>query len=206
VKKLLALSILLVVVLLGASTASAQVVTPVSLTASSTFSTYDDVDLINDSGLVGGLHDEDFNNMWMADSGDLSPTVTFDLGSSYSITAAQIWQYNATTIDLSRGVNGFNILVSPDDITYTPITSANLAVSTGGAIPAQIVPFSATARYVRFVVTSNHGGGYTGLSEVKFETGAAAASGAIPTLSGWAMSLFCVILATSALSLIRSKS
>jgi hypothetical protein len=91
---------------------AAQVVTPVSVTASSTFFTYDDVDLINDSGLVGGLHDEDFNNMWLSDADDVTPTVTFDLGAAYDITAGQIWQYNSTANGLSRGVNGFDILVS----------------------------------------------------------------------------------------------
>jgi hypothetical protein len=193
-------------VVLAASPASAQVVTPVAVTVSSTFSTYDEANLIDDSGLVAGLHDEDFGNMWMSNTNDVTPTLTFDLGAVYAITAAQIWQYNATSIDLSRGVNGLNILASQDDVTYTPVTSASLTISPGGPIPAQIVSFAATARYVRFVVTSNHGSlSYTGLSEAKFETAAAPAADAIPTLSGWAMVLFSAIIASAAILLIHRK-
>lgn len=191
---------------LAAASASAQVVTPASVTVSSTFSTYDEANLIDDSGLVGGLHDEDFGNMWMSDTGDIRPTVTFDLGAVYNLTAAQIWQYNATSIDLSRGVNAFNILSSQDDVTYTPVTSASLTISPGGPIPAQIVSFAATARYVRFEVTSNHGSpDFAGLSEVKFETAGAPAPDAIPTLSGWAMLLFSAVIASAAILLIRGK-
>lgn len=191
---------------LAATSASAQVVTPVSVTVSSTFSTYDEANLIDDSGLAAGLHDEDFSNMWMSNTNDVTPTLTFDLGAVYDLTGAQIWQYNATSIDLSRGVNGFNILSSQDDVTYTPVTSASLTISPGGPIPAQIVSFAATARYVRFVVTSNHGSpNYTGLSEVKFETAAAPAADAIPTLSGWAMLLFSAVIASAAILLIRGR-
>jgi len=49
--------------------ASAQVLTPVAVTPSSTFETYDAVDLINDSGLSGGLHDVEYTNMWISDRG-----------------------------------------------------------------------------------------------------------------------------------------
>lgn len=205
-KKIFSVAVFGALAALAAASTSAQVVTPASVTVSSTFSTYDAANLIDDSGLIAGLHDEDFGNMWMSNTNDVTPTLTFDLGAVYDLTAARIWQYNATSIDLSRGVNGFNILSSQDDVTYTPVTSASLAVSPGGPVPAQIVSFAATARYVRFVVTSNHGSpNYTGLSEVKFETAAAPAADAIPTLSGWAMFLFSAVIASAAILLIHRK-
>ena len=199
IKRFLPFAAIAVITFAGSAPASAQVITPTSLVVSSTYFSYDDIDLINDSGLSAGLHDDNFENMWMSDSGDVTPTVTFDLGALYSVTSAQIWQYNATSIDLSRGVNGFGIYVSEDDVTYSFVTNANLAVSGGGAIAAQVVPFSADARYVRFEVTSNHGSpDYTGLSEVKFDTGPAAADAAAPATSLPATRLFGTIMASAA--------
>jgi len=145
---------------------SAQI-TPVGVTASSSFGEYVAVSLINNSGLTGGVHDDVWQNMWMGVGTDLTPWLVFDLGQEYDLTAIDVWQY-LSSIDLNRGVDGFSILVSDDGVTFTPAGSGNLAVGSGSTTTAQTVAFNATGRYVRFEVTSNHGGFYTGLSEVKF--------------------------------------
>lgn len=152
----------------------AAVTSPSSVVASSTFGSYQLIDLINQDGISGGLnggtHSNIFDTMWMSDRNDVTPTLTFNLGQVSDITTAHIWQYNASCCGLTRGVNGFDILYSLDNISYTPLSSANLTIATGGAISAQVVPMAVSAQYIRFQVTSNHGNAeFSGLSEVAFD-------------------------------------
>jgi hypothetical protein len=152
------------------SQSQAATITPVSVQASSTYFTYDKDNLINDSGLVGGLHDTTFSNMWLNNAEGAAGTLTFDLGSFYTLSSAAIWQYNATCCGLDRGVNGFDIYRSFNNIAFDLVGSFSLSQSPGGLIASQNVAFSTTGRYIRFVITSNHGDTeYTGLSEVKFD-------------------------------------
>jgi len=61
--------------------------------------------------------------MWMADELDLTPWLVFDLGSTYDLTSASIWQYNYGGIrSLDRGVNGLRTLVSTDGTNFTLAT------------------------------------------------------------------------------------
>jgi uncharacterized repeat protein (TIGR01451 family) len=156
-------------VLLVPVTGAAQAVTPVAVTVSSTFYSYDEAHLIDNSGLSGALHDTIYPNQWVADRDDTQPWLVFDLGNQCDLTSALIWQYSVDGVE-NRGVNGLDILLSTDGINFTLATSTNLAIATGGDLPAQTVTFAeATARYVRFEVTSNHGSAsFTGLAEVKF--------------------------------------
>ena len=157
-----------------AGVATATQITPLGVTASSTFITYNKDNLINDSGLTGGLHDTNFNNMWLNDAEGAGGKLTFNLGSQYSITSADIWQYNATCCGLDRGVENFNIFSSTDGVNFIFVTNAHLTESPGGLISAQTVSFNTTANYVMFDILSNYGNPYfTGLSEVKFNSGAA---------------------------------
>lgn len=198
----LALSVALAVCL-GTAGATAQELTPVSVTASTTFSTYNVDNLINGSGLSGGLHDENYLNMWMSD-GEVTPTLVFDLGANMALSGAEIWQYNAACCGFDRGVHGLDISVSGNGVTFTPAVSTTLTESAGGNIPAQVVSFSATGRYVKFSVTSNFGadGGYTGLSEVRFTGQQAPAAEAIPLLSTWGLlALAGALLAVALLAL-----
>lgn len=81
------------VVVTSASGAFATPIAIDSVTASSTFFTYDVGHLIDGSGLSGGLHDTDFNAMWMNDGGSTASLV-FDLGQTYSLNGTDIWNYN----------------------------------------------------------------------------------------------------------------
>lgn len=155
------------VVFLGSGVVYAQQITPVGITVSHTFGTYDPLHLIDDSGLVGGLHDDDWQNMWLAE--EVTPWLVFDLGDVYELSAADIWQYLYGGSS-DRDVQTFDIFISMDGATFTPVGSGSLNQATGATTPAQVVPFVATGQYVRFEVTANYGSlDYTGLSEVKFE-------------------------------------
>lgn len=186
------------VALIAPGVAHAQNITPVGVTASSTFTaSYQAEDLINDSGLSGGLHDVDFTNMWLSNERDVTPWLIFDLGAVYNLSSASIWQYNATCCGLERGIQGLRILLSTDGSAYTLVTTTTLAQSTGGNIPAQVVVVTGTARYVRFEATSNYGdAAYTGLSEVKFTGEEAALPDPIPAAGPWGIALLALVLAS----------
>jgi hypothetical protein len=162
-------------------------ITPVSVDASSTFHAYNKDNLINDSGLAGGLHDSLFQNMWLNDRGEgTAGTLTFDLGNTYDITSTDIWQYNLSSSPtvLARGAKGFDIFGSTDGFTFALIQSSLLAVSGGGSIAAQNIALFSTASHIRFDITSNYGAAFTGLSEVKFNGDVSAPpNGVIPESS-----------------------
>lgn len=163
----LVVSVCLGLTMLVSGAVSAQEITPVGITVSSTFGTYDPLHLIDDSGMAGGLHDDNWENMWLAP--EVTPWLVFDLGDVYDLSAADIWQYLYGGSS-DRDVQTFDILISMDGSTFTLITSGGLTQATGATTAVQVVPFVATGRYVRFEVTSNYGSSaYTGLSEVKFE-------------------------------------
>lgn len=189
--------LILLVSLFVSHQAFALVTSPNSVEASSTFHTYSLMSLINTDGLSGGLeaglHGESFPTMWMSTSSDRTPILTFDMGEMVNFLSAHIWQYNSVTNGLSRGVDGFNILYSSDGVDFTSLGSANLTVSPGGSIPAQIVPLVATARFIRFEITSNHGNSYTGLSEVAFDIQSTPAA-PIPTNSQWALIMLSMLI------------
>jgi hypothetical protein len=146
----------------------ADIITPVGLEVSSTYCSYNKQDLINNSGLSGGLHGTDYRDMWMSGEWDTTPWLVFDLGNLCTITSTDIWQYNAD-FALNRGVNNFDILGSTDNISFSPITNANLAIGPGVSVPAQNIVFNTVAQYIKFDVLCNHGHTvFTGLSEVKF--------------------------------------
>jgi len=148
---------------------SAAVITPVSVTASSTYGSYEQDNLINDSGLsVLGQHDTNWEHMWLSHYSDTSVSLTFDLGDLYSLSSSNIWQYNVDWA-LDRGVQSFDILGSTDGVTFNFISNANLTMAKVGLITPQSINFTALAEFIRFDITSNYGDlAYTGLSEVKF--------------------------------------
>lgn len=156
-------------ILMMASVAQAAI-TPVGVTASSTLFTYNVNNLINDSGLNNGLHDGNYNNMWLDDNRTLGgdAVLTFDLGQNYQLGGSLVWQSNSD-FDYTRNTKDFDILTSLDGINFIKAGSYTLTQSTGGNIPAQTQLFNAEARYVRFDILTNYGSdGFTGLSEVKF--------------------------------------
>ena len=163
---------------------SAQAAISISnVTASSTFRTYNVVNLVNGSGLTGSLHNGEFENKWMSDA-EVTPTLTFDLGSVYALWNTVIWNYGGGCCGTERNVDSFAISFSTDDITYTPFGTFSLTNSTTDTFGADTISLTGNARYVRFNVLSNQGDVYTGLSEVQFNS---LVAGAVPESSTWAM-------------------
>ena len=179
--------------LVAASGAHAAFLTPVGATASSEFNGADPgtraVNTINGLGLSvnspAGTHDNnpDAETMWhsqvLASPADAANEfITFDLGAPYDLTGAYIWNFNQLSGDnnaTARGVQGFDLLTSPDNSTFATAISGGTLAQAGGsnAEPAQFVPFTAAAaRYVTIDVNSNFDGPFNnvvGLSEVRFQ-------------------------------------
>lgn len=155
-----------------AGTVLAGVITPVSVVASEEFpfwGQYRAVNVINGSGLNGGLHDGDFNNMWMTDLGTQAATLTFDLGAEHLLSGVNIWNYNVD-FGLDRGAREFVLSLSLDGSDYDQVLSSTLAQGTGTLLAAQSFAFSGIARYVRLDILNNYGDQWSavGLGEVNF--------------------------------------
>ena len=144
-----------------------------SLTASSTYSGWDVDNIINGAGLSGSppLHDEiTSDNAWMSDRNDTTGWLIFDFGSTYTVTTTDVWQYGHWNVH-PRGVKDFQILSSINGTDYTFVADATLQKVGAGATPNAAESFSLAtdARYIKFDIQSNWGGGtFTGLSEVQF--------------------------------------
>lgn len=156
---------------LSVAGAHAAPIAVADVTASDTFFTYNVDRLIDGSGLSGGLHNNNFENMWMSDYHDTPEgSLVFDLGAQYSLTETNIWQYNADCCGLGRGVDDFTISGSVDNIIYSFIGAFAMTQSPGGLISSQDFGLTGDFRYLRFDLLTNHGeGNYIGLSEVQFQ-------------------------------------
>ncbi|WP_443969661.1 PEPxxWA-CTERM sorting domain-containing protein [Sphingobium sp. CR28] len=192
--------------------AHAATIVPVSVSATSTFNNgfYTPANLINGSGLSGGLHDGFFGNMWMTeqDAVERLAKITFDLGSVFTMSSADIWQFNyadgvqipGVISTLDRGVKDFRILTSLDGVTFTEALVSTLARGTGASEAAQNFAFGGDARYVRIDILNNYSAGTiydtyaSGLSEVRFN-----GTGAVPEPATWAMMIAGFGLAGAAL-------
>ena len=153
--------------------AQAAIVTPVNAVASSSHFTVTAQSLIDNSGMAGDLHGGAWDTMWIKEGTwpvDTTATLTFDLGALHDISAALVWQYNSD-IDYTRGVKDFYVKTSTDGVQFSTVGDLRtLEQSKGGMIPAQLVSFSAQARFVQFDIRSNFDAQWpwVGLSEVKF--------------------------------------
>lgn len=179
----------------AAPTATAATITPVSAVASNTFPFWNDYkaeNLINGSGLSGGLHDANYYNMWMTDLSVDAATLVFDLGGVFDLTAIDVWNYNfgtpgfASTIE--RGAKAFKLSLSLDGTNYTQALSGEFSVAAGQPLAAERMNLSGTARYVQLELSGNHQSypetyGYApiGLSEVRFQ------GAAVPEPGAWAL-------------------
>ena len=195
-KKCLILS--LFIALAGAVPAYAAV-----MNADNAYSTCNYIDTtpentINGSGLdgIGNIEDQTHDNhvygqtMWL--TGDVigalgSPSgapvdpatqaVAYSFLADIELSGLYIWNYNQPGC-LTRGVNDFELLVSPDadpvTASWTSAGSYSLAIA-GGVMgePSQYLSLGTTLSGIRSVmidVTTNHGdAGWTGISEVRFD-------------------------------------
>lgn len=176
--------------------AMAQTITPVSVVASDTFSffgEYKSINLINGSGLSGGLHDANYPNMWMSNLGVNQATLTFDLGKAYNLTGTSIWNYNFGNpaefqSTILRSVKDFRLFASTDGVAFSQVLEARLNPGSGQPLASQDFAFGGVARYVRLDILNNYGQGTyaerdwnSGLSEVRFN------GTAVPEPASWAL-------------------
>ena len=142
-----------------------------SVTASSTYSGWDVDNIINGVGLNGSppLHDQiTSGNAWMSDRNDKTGWLIFDLGSTYTVTSTDVWQYGHWNVH-PRGVKDFHILSSINGTDYTSVTYLTLQEVSTTPNAAESFSLDTDARYIKFDIQSNWGGGtLTGLSEVQF--------------------------------------
>jgi len=168
---------MIMAMLLVAGVAGADLVAPVSATASSMqHEDFSALELINGNGLtepltVDSVIGADQSQCWLSDREQLTGTVDFDLGAVFTLDTAVVWQFNAGPEwwRVNRGVQTLDIYVSRDNTDWTRVvaeaTLAELdytgqALSLGGTV---------AARYVRLDILSNYGNdNYTGLGEVRF--------------------------------------
>ena len=162
--------------MLTAGSAGAAVITPAAITASNTFpffGEYKPENLINGSGLAGGVHDGVYTNMWMTDQTLQSATLLFDLGAVQKLEAINIWNYNTDFgmgYSLARGAKDFTVELSLDGVSFTEVLADTLDKGTGLPLPAESFALDGEARYVRLNLLNNYGDQWTavGLSEVNF--------------------------------------
>ncbi|MCA9270446.1 MAG: PEP-CTERM sorting domain-containing protein, partial [Planctomycetales bacterium] len=140
----------------------------------------DPADIVNGSGLVGGLHDVNPSNMWLSiGSGfggvDPNPFVIFDMGDVHTINSFNVWNYNEAGAFSTRGVNAVTVEYGNTPALGSTVSGiTNFAQATGAAGYAgenfnSFTPFD--ARFVKFDIDTNHGDASTfyGLSEVQFD-------------------------------------
>jgi hypothetical protein len=160
--------------ILASPIVGATVITPVAVEASSTFtnSEFNENNLINGVGLEDEFHDTYYGDMWLTNK-TVTATLTFDLGNVYALSGAYVWQYNPVEGGTNSGVRQFNILTSTDGSIFNLVRSATLDQGSGvdGWFMPEFKAFNQTAQYVRFSILSNYGSIYSGLSEVRFESG-----------------------------------
>jgi hypothetical protein len=141
-----------------------------SVTPSSTWFTYDSINLINGAGLTGGLHEGIYDHKWMTDMTSTGWLV-FDLGATYSVGSSRIWNYGPGCCGNERSTKDLAIFSSLDGIGYSLVGNFVLSQPTTDPFGADSIAIGTNARYLRFDLNSTYGpSSYIGLSEVQFES------------------------------------
>lgn len=153
---------------LSIGSANAALINISSVTASSTFHTYDQNNLINGSGLSGGLHSGDWKTKWLTNS-TVTGSLIFDLGSVFDVSSSSIWNYGNGCCGADRSVKDLGIEASLDGILYHSIGDFVLNMPAGDPFAAEMLALNTTAQYIKFNINSNYGARFTGLSEVQFD-------------------------------------
>jgi len=164
--RLLLLMAPLALAVLAASSPAEQIVVQSVVASSTADPTNAPPDnLINGSGLSGGLHDTDLKHMWLASA--KPATVTFTFGQLYQVTELDIWNYNAT---VDKGAKDFTVLAALDG-GFTAVGSFVLSQAPGNTpLAAQVftpIPFQARSLQLDLTSSYNQFSPLVGLSEVQ---------------------------------------
>lgn len=188
--------------------AGLTVVKPVAVTASSEYAdgVRGAIRAINGSGLASALptgtaapspwpaHDANYQNMWLTNTGDATPTITFDLGEATSVVGVHAWNQNEGVWSV-RGIKDVTVTFSLNGTLFDSpavFTGTNAFQQANGLDTYTGADYffgaARQARWVRFSVASNWGNGYTGLSEVRFLVPEPAAGVLLLALAGSCLS------------------
>ena len=91
--------------------------------------------------------------MWASELGVNQAQLTFDLGGTFSLSGASIWNYDfgnpaGFQSTILRGVQDIRILTSLDGLTFSEVFTGTLALGTGEPLGAQNFAFTGDARLV----------------------------------------------------------
>jgi hypothetical protein len=139
------------------------------------------VNIINGNGLNTTTleHNASLNNVvWNSASPDNFPSITFDLGSQYSLGLLRVWNYNAGTNNNIRGIKDVEIWVSPDTNSANFVLAQTLSFAKAPGESAYLgeeiflsnFAGYADVRLIKLNTLSNYGGTVSGLSEIRFST------------------------------------
>lgn len=152
------------------NTATAAEIPITSVTASSTFFTYNVNNLINGSGLSGNVHSGNWSTKWMT-NGTVTGLLTFDLGATFGVGSTEIWNYGTGCCGNGRSTRNLSITYSVDGLNYFSAGSFQLSQPQSDPFAGETIGLGFNARYIGFNLLSNYGDNYTGLSEIKFFSG-----------------------------------
>lgn len=153
---------------IGTGSAFSAPISVSSVTASSTFSTYDVINLINGNGLTGDLHSGDFKGKWIT-NGTPTGSLIFDLGGVYDVYSTSVWNYGPGCCGDDRSVQDLVVKSSVDGVAYLTVGSFALNQPQPDPFAAETLALNTAARYFEFDLNSNYGARiYIGLSEVQF--------------------------------------
>lgn len=130
--------------------------------------------MINNSGLTGGSHSQEANDMYLTSIlGGLPLTIIFDLGANYDVSGIHIWNYfeGGAEFNAQRGSNAVTISydVTTGGSSFTSIGNFSFAKSVDNLGSNVGTTAMSNARLIKFDVTSTHGSAtWLGLSEVQF--------------------------------------
>jgi hypothetical protein len=168
---------------LAATSANAAVIIPVSATASSEFNGNASASNLLGAGFTAldpiessthGNGSWGSSTHWFSTGADkATPTVDFDLGGTFTVGTAHIWNWNGG--ESGWGVKDFTLIFSQDATfgngddtsqTFTGMPEASMAADYTGE-HFTLTP-AAGVTNIRLQVDTPYGGSFTGLSEVRF--------------------------------------
>lgn len=158
-------------------------ITPASISAESTFFTYNPQSLIDGSGLSNSLHDSSFTNMWLSDNTfpgvePFSGRLSILFANPESVTAFRLWNYNFDDAGqnpdlLDRGARDIQVSYLSGGLETT-LGIFTLDRGTGQPLSPQLFVLNSPvlATEFRLSILTNYGDrDYVGLSEVQFLSG-----------------------------------
>lgn len=132
--------------------------------------------VVNGSGLIGGIlptsqHSQSgTNTAWLSGASAANTQLDFDLGDLYSLSGLAFWNANGDFV--SRGISTLQILSSVDGLTYSLISGSPTTFAQVPTAPSSAEIFSwapVAARFVRFDVATTYNGNGALVNEVLFD-------------------------------------